>query len=244
MWAASDGAVGLASSLSCRLSKRITMPHPHDRSCESRPLQTALGMSSSFASMCSPISLQPSTATTSGSARGRCTTTRSLVSIRIATAVGSRARTPPTHLCHRGALVRDRESHIRIGVRIVGCGTDPPKCLGAETFLVGHEAAQGLGAPVGGQCESNPLTGEWWSLPAGGRCTGAQTPEGGHCTWSATRTKTIDSKCLLDRHGFKEACAADGRAPFLHASKVFLQAMAEDDIAKGGCPPLNITLGA
>ena len=44
---------------------------------------------------------------------------------------------------------------------------------------------------------------------------------GGKCTWEAgedTRVKTIDSKCLLDLHGFKEACAADGRAPFPKAT--------------------------
>jgi len=119
-------------------------------------------------------------------------------------------------------------------------GYDPPQCLGAENFLVGHEAAQGLGWPAGGQCESNPLTGEWWSLPIGGRCDGGNTPEGGNCTWSATRKKTIDSKCLLDAHGFKEACAADGRAPFAQATKIFLTALAEDEMAKGGCPPLDV----
>jgi len=120
------------------------------------------------------------------------------------------------------------------------CNGYPPTCLGAENFLVGHEAAQGL-APHGGQCQANPLTGEWWSLPAGGRCAQGETPEGGKCTWSATRKKTIDSKCLLDLHGFKEACAAGGRAPFAAASKIFTQALAEDDVAKGGCPPLNVS---
>jgi len=121
------------------------------------------------------------------------------------------------------------------------CNGYPPQCLGAENYLVGHEAAQGLGSPIGGQCKTNSLTGEWWSLPPGGRCEGSATPEGGTCTWKATRTKTIDSKCLLDLHGFKAACAADGRAPFAKATKIFLQALAKDEISEGGCPPLNVT---
>ena len=106
---------------------------------------------------------------------------------------------------------------------------------------MGHEAAQSLGLPRGGQCTSNPQTGEWWSLPVGGECKGGDTPEGGKCTWSGTRRKTIDAKCLLDQHGFKEACAADRRAPFPTATAIFLAALAEDDPNKGGCPPLNVT---
>ena len=31
-------------------------------------------------------------------------------------------------------------------------GYNPPSCLGASDFYVGHEAAQGLGLPTGGQC--------------------------------------------------------------------------------------------
>ena len=32
------------------------------------------------------------------------------------------------------------------------CNGYPPVCLGASDFYVGHEAAQGLGLPAGGQC--------------------------------------------------------------------------------------------
>ena len=124
------------------------------------------------------------------------------------------------------------------------CNGYPPQCLGAENFLVGHEAGNGLGKPLAGQCDRNPLTGEWWSLPEGGRCRGATTPAGGKCTWVATRQKTIDSKCLLDQLSFKSACAVDGRAPFAVATKVFLIAFAQDDPSKGGCPPLNVSVPA
>jgi len=122
------------------------------------------------------------------------------------------------------------------------CNGYPPKCLGANDFLVGHEAAQGLGAPFGGMCETNGQTGEWWSLPVGGECKGGATPEGGTCTWKATRQKTIDSKCLLDQLGFKEACKHGGRAPFEEATKIFYGAFAHDEPGQGGCPPLNVSV--
>lgn len=121
------------------------------------------------------------------------------------------------------------------------CNGYPPRCLGAEDFLVGHEAAQGLGSPSGGMCTTNPQTGEWWSLPVGGQCAAGASPSGGTCSWSAVRTKTIDAKCLLDQLGFKEACEAGQRAPFAAATRIFLGAFATDDPATGGCPPLNVT---
>lgn len=122
------------------------------------------------------------------------------------------------------------------------CNGYPPKCIGANDYLVGHEAAQGLGQPAGGQCVDNPQTGEWWSLPEGGRCKGGATPAGGACTWSARREKTIDAKCLLDQLGFKQACARGKRAPFAEATKIFLGAFAADDPKHGGCPPLNASV--
>jgi hypothetical protein len=113
-----------------------------------------------------------------------------------------------------------------------------PKCLGKEGFLVGHEAAFYLGNsdPTTRQCHSNPLSGEWFSLPAGGRCDGNKTIEGGQCTWQAKIRNTIDSECLFDKHDFKAACVADGHAPFPSATRIFLRAFAENDVAKGGCP--------
>ena len=118
------------------------------------------------------------------------------------------------------------------------CNGYPPVCLGASDFYVGHEAAQGLGLPAGGQCTENPETGEWWSLPAGGECAAGEVPGGGSCTWSAVRTKTIDSKCLFTQQGFAAACRNESRAPFTEATAIFLQAFAEDDPSKGGCPAL------
>merc|ERR1711907_789657 len=43
-------------------------------------------------------------------------------------------------------------------------GYDPSVCIGANDRLVVHEAAMGMGYPIAGQCQANPLTGEWWSL--------------------------------------------------------------------------------
>ena len=52
------------------------------------------------------------------------------------------------------------------------------------------------------------------------------------------RTKTIDSKCLFTQQGFAAACRNESRAPFTEATAIFLQAFAEDDPSKGGCPAL------
>ena len=56
-------------------------------------------------------------------------------------------------------------------------------------------------------------------------------------SWAAARVKTIDSQCLF-KHGYLAACKRDGRAPFVAAKKLFLQAFAKNDVAEGGCPPL------
>ena len=119
------------------------------------------------------------------------------------------------------------------------CNGYPPTCFGANDVLVGHEAAQALGNHAGGQCQTNPLVGEWWSLPERGRCVGDDTPEKGSCSWKATKKKTIDSTCLFDLLKFKEACKADGRAPFSSATNIFLSAFAKNDPAEGGCPPIS-----
>ena len=60
---------------------------------------------------------------------------------------------------------------------------------GNEHFWVGHEAALGMGDVDGGQCVVNPLVGEWYSLPEGGKCTGGAMPGDGSCTWKATRER-------------------------------------------------------
>jgi len=110
-------------------------------------------------------------------------------------------------------------------------------CLGNEHFWVGHEAALGMGEPDGGQCVTNPLVGEWFSLPVGGQCADGVAPDGKACTWVATRQKTIDAQCLLG-HKYIEACLADGRAPFEQAKAKFLAAFGSEDPAQGGCPGL------
>jgi len=117
------------------------------------------------------------------------------------------------------------------------CNGYPSHCLGFENFWVGHEAALGMGAPAGGQCEPNPKVGEWYSMPVGGKCAAGVKPDGVTCTWTAARIKTIDSHCLFD-HGYLPSCKADGRAPFAQAAKKFMAAFASEDEAAGGCPEL------
>ena len=119
------------------------------------------------------------------------------------------------------------------------CNGYPSLCFGNEHFWVGHEAALGLGAPMAGQCSTNPLVGEWFSLPAGGKCADGALPGDGSCTWRAWRVKTIDSKCLF-AHGYIDACRADGRAPFAQAKRHFSAAFASEDESAGGCPALQV----
>ena len=94
-----------------------------------------------------------------------------------------------------------------------------------------------MGTPAGGQCVANPLVGEWFSLPVQGRCGAGATPDGKSCTWASARVKTIDAQCLL-KHGYIEACVADGRAPFKQAKAKFLAAFSSEDPAIGGCTGL------
>jgi len=94
-----------------------------------------------------------------------------------------------------------------------------------------------MGAPQAGQCSSNPLVGEWYSLPVGGLCAAGAKPGDGSCTWTARRVKTIDSKCLF-AHGYLAACKASARAPFAQAKARFSAAFASEDESVGGCPAL------
>ncbi|KAL1520421.1 hypothetical protein AB1Y20_022005 [Prymnesium parvum] len=121
----------------------------------------------------------------------------------------------------------------------LNCNGYPSECLGANNFLVGHEAAQGQGFPEAGQCNENPLVGEWWALPEGGKCADGATPGDGTCSWRATRLKTIDSPCLFDQLGFVDTCRKEGRAPFAQSSKLLVKAFAQDSV-HGGCPALPV----
>ena len=120
-------------------------------------------------------------------------------------------------------------------------GYDPASCLGNNNHWVGHEAAMAMGYPTAGQCQDNPLVGEWWSLPVAGRCAASVAPDGSAtgCSWQATRTKTIDGECLFKQHGYEAKCREDGRSPFKKAAAAFLAAFASDDVSKGGCPPIK-----
>ena len=97
-------------------------------------------------------------------------------------------------------------------------------------------SARGLHRAAG-QCDANPLVGEWWSLPAGGECAPGATPGDGSCTWRATHVKTVASSCLFDaRRGFVDECKKQDRAPYTQPKKI-LQA-AFDDVKAGGCPAI------
>ena len=86
------------------------------------------------------------------------------------------------------------------------------------------------------------LTGEWWSLPHGGKCQPGAAPGDGSCTWLPARVKTIESTCLFKEQGFAAACRAAGRAPFTAATKLFENAFSSDDPAEGGCPPIHVAV--
>lgn len=122
-------------------------------------------------------------------------------------------------------------------------GYSPPQCMGAEHFLVGHDAAyyMGVDSSIERQCGSNPLTGEWYSLPVAGQCNDTARPGDGSCTWRIVRrVKTIDGKCLFHDGNFRTTCINEQRAPFPNSQKAFLAAFASDDPSKGGCSPIQI----
>eukprot|EP01060_Flectonema_neradi_P010338 TRINITY_DN17435_c0_g1_i2.p1 TRINITY_DN17435_c0_g1~~TRINITY_DN17435_c0_g1_i2.p1 ORF type:complete len:399 (+),score=83.38 TRINITY_DN17435_c0_g1_i2:563-1759(+) len=115
------------------------------------------------------------------------------------------------------------------------CNDYPPTCVGAEDFLIGREASEGLGPVQSGQCSDNTETGSWLSLPEKGECQGSDTPASGKCTWKINkRIKTIDGKCMLGR-GLVDACKVDQRLPFPTASKIFYSSFDDQD----GCPAIN-----
>ena len=122
-------------------------------------------------------------------------------------------------------------------------GYDPPQCLGANSWWVGREAAEGLAQNNAGQCTFSNEVGEWWSLPVDGHCPSNQTaPDGIACTWrAAERVKTINSACLFKLHNFRSLCESDKRSPFVNATRAFLRAFASEDTGGGGCPACNTT---
>lgn len=131
--------------------------------------------------------------------------------------------------------------HLPTWGQYANCNGYPSTCLGSETFYPGHEAAYYLGSESSEtrQCGKNEEMGEWYSLPIAGECKDGSAPSEGVCSWRRQRrVKTIDGKCLIDQHHFRDICLKDARAPFSSARKVFQAAFESDDIAKGGCPPI------
>lgn len=120
-------------------------------------------------------------------------------------------------------------------------GYEPPTCWSAERFRVGHEAAYYLGQDAAQrQCQHNPLVGEWYSLPVGGKCKGDARPGDGSCSWrTVQKVKTIDGQCLFKGEAFRESCIGEGRAPFEKTSEAFLRAFASNNRSEGGCPPID-----
>ena len=111
-------------------------------------------------------------------------------------------------------------------------------CIGGDPYLVGREAAMGLGLPNAGQCMPNPY-GTWYSMPKEGECQPGQTIEAGECSWkSLSIEKTISLDCLLHQ-GFVAACMKDPSPPYTDAVEVLLQAFSSSDSSAGGCPDLT-----
>eukprot|EP00656_Telonema_subtile_P048815 TRINITY_DN5919_c0_g1_i4.p1 TRINITY_DN5919_c0_g1~~TRINITY_DN5919_c0_g1_i4.p1 ORF type:complete len:319 (-),score=74.03 TRINITY_DN5919_c0_g1_i4:68-1024(-) len=133
-----------------------------------------------------------------------------------------------------------RVEHLAQYGQYQNCNGYPAECKGRNDWLVGKEAALGLGIPLAGQCTENQLTGNWWSLPVGGHCGPNQTIPS-DCTWRGERVKTIDGTCLLKQHNLLQKCKLDRIAPFKTAHAAFEKAFSSDDVADGGCPPLVVT---
>ncbi len=108
------------------------------------------------------------------------------------------------------------------------CTPTPRICTGRNDIAVGREASFGvkddwyvrsqsqpssstahtysLTTPhsSSGQCSDNSDVGDWFSLPAFGKCATADQPfdMNKNCTWRINqRVKTIDSKCLFEVQG-------------------------------------------
>lgn len=133
--------------------------------------------------------------------------------------------------------------HLPVWGQYENCnGYDPPSCESREHFHVGHEAAYYIGLPsaLDRQCRSNPVMGEWFSLPVDGECKDGAKPGDGSCSWrKAARVKTILGECLFHGHEFRNTCAKDdSRVPFTAACSMFAAAFDSEDPSKGGCPAL------
>lgn len=123
------------------------------------------------------------------------------------------------------------------------CNGYPPKCIGRNNLHVGHESAynMGLGSALDRQCGSNPLVGEWYSMPAGGQCQEGERPGDGRCTWrKVQRVKTINGTCLHNGNAFRDLCLKDRRLPFPTARQHYANAFASDEPSQGGCPPIAV----
>ena len=103
--------------------------------------------------------------------------------------------------------------------------------------------------PLSGQCTPHKETGTWFSHTAGGKCADGARPARGVCSWRVVeRVKTISLHCLAA--AMTDACRADiaaaggstlpapGKFIYNTSLPIFLNALASDDIATGGCPPI------
>lgn len=119
-------------------------------------------------------------------------------------------------------------------------------CSGVASQLhrVGRRASQLAGSAggqgdFGGQCTPNIDVGSQYSFPEEGRCSPGKEPTpGGECVWGSVKPiRTVTAKCLMEDRGLMDVCSREfGHAPFSESAKIFDDAFASEDPAKGGCP--------
>jgi len=95
----------------------------------------------------------------------------------------------------------------------------------------------GVGA-LGGQCDGNAMTGNWYSFTNASMCDASITPPSTICAWQLVRrVKSVTTACLGDNDLYN-ACVTDignGGFPWKAAVTVLKRALTFSGGTAGGC---------
>jgi len=110
-------------------------------------------------------------------------------------------------------------------------------CVGGDNAHVGQEAAMGVGKH-GGLCQSNALTGNWYSFTNASMCPSTTMPPSPDCSWQVVRrVKSVTTACLV-ANDLYDACVDDirnGGFPWKAAVTVLKRALTFSSGTPGGC---------